>query len=253
MLLAEPHATPYDVRFSIFGFPVRITPWFWLVALLLSQGAMSGTTLLIWVAVVLTSILVHELGHAFAFQYFGTSSSIVLYHFGGLAVPNAFSSAWSSRPRDPRQQAMISAAGPIAQLASAYFVAGATRLAGYEVPVTGGLISALIPIGGGEPMPSAPATYLVMFYLIVSVYWAILNLMPVYPLDGGQIARSLFLLYGGSDAVRQSLVLSVCTGIGLAVYGFSSGSLFLGLLFASLAYSSYQILSQQGGYGGGPW
>ena len=102
-------------------------------------------------------------------------------------------------------------------------------------------------------MPSEPATYMVMFYLIVSVYWAILNLMPVYPLDGGQIARSLFLLYGGSDAVRQSLVLSVCTGIGLAVYGFSAGSLFLGLLFASLAYSSYQMLSQQGGYGGGPW
>lgn len=253
MLLAEPQGTPYDVRFSIFGFPVRITPWFWLVAVLLSQGAMSGTTLLIWVAVVLVSILIHELGHAFTFQYFGTSSSIVLYHFGGLAIPNSFSSAWSARTRDPGEQAMISAAGPAAQIASAYIVAGLTRLAGYEVPVTGGLVSALIPIRGGSPMPSEPAYYMVSFYLIVSVYWAVLNLMPVYPLDGGQIARSLFILYGGSDAVRQSLVLSVCVGIGLAVYGFSSGSIFLGLLFASLAYSSYQMLTQQGGYGGGPW
>lgn len=254
MLLAEPHPTPYDLHFSLFGFPVRITPWFWLVAVMLGGGAMTGGSLLIWVLVVLISILVHELGHAFAFQYFGTPSHIVLYHFGGLAIPRAFDSVWAARARDPREQALISAAGPLTQIASAYFVAAATRFAGFEVPV-GGIAGAMMPFRGGSPMPSEAAYFMVMFYITVSVYWALLNLMPIYPLDGGQIARSLFLLYGGADAVRQSLVLSVCTGIGLAVFGFSTGSIFLGILFASLAYSSYQMLSQYGGggYGGGPW
>ncbi|MEM8678363.1 MAG: site-2 protease family protein [Planctomycetota bacterium] len=261
MLLTEPQPTPYDLRFSLLGFPVRISPWFWLVSVLLggrlfSQGTEqnTGTLLLIWVGVVLVSILVHELGHAFAFRHFGTSCEIVLYQFGGLAIPNAYESVWQTRARDPRQQVLISAAGPAAQIASALIVAALVRASGHAVPSIGGIAGAILPFRGGQPLPSFAANFLVDFYLYVSIYWALLNLVPVYPLDGGQIARSLFMLYGGGDAVRKSLMLSVMASGGMAFYGLATGNLLLVLMFASLGYSSYQMMNQfGGGYGGGTW
>ena len=50
-----------------------------------SLGA--GVWLLLWVAAVLISILVHEIGHWLAMRWYGTDAYVVLYHFGGLAVP----------------------------------------------------------------------------------------------------------------------------------------------------------------------
>ena len=85
LTLGEPARTPYDLQFSIFNFPVRISALFWLVGLITGQGsAQEGVRfLLVWIAALFVSILIHELGHTFAFRYFGISSHIVLYHFGG--------------------------------------------------------------------------------------------------------------------------------------------------------------------------
>ena len=97
MLLAEPQPTPADFHFHIGQIPVRVTGWFWPAAGLFGWGlaqSLAGDDtrtllvyLLVWVLVVFCSILIHELGHALAFAACGQSSRIVLYHFGGLAVP----------------------------------------------------------------------------------------------------------------------------------------------------------------------
>ena len=65
MLLTSASPTPYDVRFRLFGFPVRISPVFWIIALLLG-GAGPPDEALIWVAAVLVSILVHDLDTRFS-------------------------------------------------------------------------------------------------------------------------------------------------------------------------------------------
>ena len=87
MFLVDPPPSPGDLHFRLFGFPIRITPWFWIGAVLLGIGGDSAPeAVLTWVVVVLISILVHELGHAFAIRYFGESARITLYHLGGLAI-----------------------------------------------------------------------------------------------------------------------------------------------------------------------
>ena len=94
-----------------------------------------------------------------------------------------------------------------------------------------------------------------IFYLVeVSIFWALLNLMPVYPLDGGQIARELFLLGGSRQAIPHSLILSIVVAVGIALWGFQRQESFMGIMFLMLAYSSYMTLQQyrgQGGFGGG--
>src|SRR5438067_1873655 len=78
--------TPYDLRFSIFGIPVRVHPLFWVVTLLFaSQGQHDPKLMLIGVVCFFASILVHELGHALTAQYFGWPPHIVLYSCGGYA------------------------------------------------------------------------------------------------------------------------------------------------------------------------
>ena len=117
MLLGEPPRTQFELNFRLAGFPIRVTPWFWLATLLLGLGPTDNGApdlLLPWMLAVFTSILIHELGHAVAFRAQGIPSHIVLYHFGGLAIPDG--SAATSGGRDSRSRMIIAFAGPAAQL-----------------------------------------------------------------------------------------------------------------------------------------
>ena len=90
----------------------------------------------------------------------------------------------------------------------------------------------------------------------INIFWGLVNLLPVYPLDGGQIARELMMQNNPHEGITQSLWLSVFTGAGIAIYGaFAMQSLFLALMFGYLAYSSYAMLQMYSGGGpgfGGP-
>ena len=73
--------------------------------------------------------------------------------------------------------------------------------------------------------------------------------MPIYPLDGGKIARELFLA-NTTDGVRKSLQLSIATGAVLAIVAVTQfESIYMGFMFGYLAYLNYQQMS--GPYGGG--
>jgi Zn-dependent protease len=261
VLLGEPQPTQADLNFSLFGFPVRVSAFFWLTALMLGWAyAQDLKKLLLWILAVFVSILIHELGHAFAFRYFGISSHIVLYHFGGLAIPNSMYSPWGrqDRSQDPRSRIIVSAAGPGVQLLLVFCLVVGVRLAGHAVPMWIPFVPDSLLMGNGTPIPNELVAYLVLFLLYINFYWAVLNLAPIYPLDGGQIAREVCLLMDVRNGIRNSLVLSVATGAGIAIYAAVHRDPFLAVMFGLLAYSSYQTLQtysgRGGGFGGGrPW
>ncbi|MEO8496407.1 MAG: site-2 protease family protein [Planctomycetota bacterium] len=270
MLLAEPQRTPYDLHFQMFGFDVRVSPFFWLAAALLGwqltlgidtalarfeSNPGQGGLLLIWIASVFVSILIHELGHAFAMRYYGIHAYIVLYHFGGLAVPDSASGfTGMSRRGGSTQQIVISAAGPAAQLALAALIIAALKATGssllFEIPY----LEAIVPLESGEPIASIPLMSLLYFLILPSIFWALLNLLPVYPLDGGQISREVLTIFSPRDGLRNSLILSIVAGAAVAIYGLTHDDMMLGMMFGMLAFSSYQILQAYSGRGGsGPW
>jgi membrane-associated protease RseP (regulator of RpoE activity) len=88
-----------------------------------------------------------------------------------------------------------------------------------------------------------------------NLIWGAVNLLPVFPLDGGQIAQSVLVAKDPWGGLARSLWISVFTGAIAAVMGgvlFSS--IFMVMLFGSLAYSSYMALQQiSGGGRGRPW
>ena len=65
-LFQSPPQTSYDLRFSIAGIPVRVHPLFWVIAILFGLSSSSLIHILLWFFAIFLSILIHELGHAFA-------------------------------------------------------------------------------------------------------------------------------------------------------------------------------------------
>ena len=105
--------------------------------------------------------------------------------------------------------------------------------------VFGGQFGVMASAAIGNPQLSFLANSL----LFVTIVYGILNLLPIYPLDGGQIARELLVMLLGRDGVRQSLILSMFVSGVLALMGaFMWQSIFLAIFFAYFAYSSYMTL-----------
>jgi membrane-associated protease RseP (regulator of RpoE activity) len=248
VLFQEPQPTRFDLRFRLFDVPVRVDPWFWLVCLFGSGARAKPVDVVIWIAVVFVSILVHEFGHVLAFRRYRINSHVVLWGFGGLAIPT-----WGGR-LDPRSQIVVSFAGPLAGFLFAAILVLGLRLSGIHTLFVFGLPyivdwAFLDPLTGGHPEILNPKLYFLFNNLLfVNIFWGLVNLLPIYPLDGGKIARGAFELSDTPDGVRKSLIVSMVAAIAMAVYGLRSQSMIYVVMFGYLAYMNYQEL-QSLGYG----
>lgn len=215
------------IRFKLLGFPVTIEPFFWVVIALLG-GALRANTpqavllLLVWGVVVLVSLLAHELGHAVAGRRYGATPEIRLHGFGGVAIMHG---SRFSRP----QSIVVSMAGP-----AFGFALGMVVLVLY----LGFIRHWKLPLELG---------YGVAMLLYVNFFWTLINLLPILPLDGGQILRDLA---GPSRAGTVRWVAVICS-VGLAWWAFQAGMLFLGLMAAYLGYVNFQSGRVQGRVQGG--
>lgn len=232
MFLNEPPPTQADLHFRVLGIPVRVHPFFWLVTLFLGlggRGPADPRDVLIWVVVVFISILIHEMGHAVVQQFYGGHPWITLYSFGGLASCN-------DCDRRPWSQILISLAGPFAGFFLAGFVISILfalkRLQPFEldwIPVQWVLFGSMTDV-------------VIWDLLFVNILWGLVNLLPIYPLDGGQVARQLFLLWNSQSGTLKSLHVSAAAAILAAAYGLLHGSFYIALMFGFLAYGNFQAI-----------
>lgn len=265
MFLSEPPATGYDLNFTLFGFSIRVHPAFFILPLLLGGWALqnpamnAGLTLLVLVTVFFVSILVHELGHAFAFRYFGQPARVVLYWMGGLAIPDSGGGPWmprSNRSLTPGQQIIISLAGPVfGFLLAALLIGIVIAMGGSVYFTTDRFMPMFLPDMPKDMRGNAAGQALELFFRLgiwVNIFLNILNLAPVYPLDGGQVARQLFLLNDPWNGLKYSYFLSIAIGALIAIASFARDDQFLGIFFGFMAWSNYMTMQQTGGggYGG---
>lgn len=235
MLHIPPHSK-YELTFKLAGLPVRVHPYFWPVAVILgwSDGS-SLVTMTLWVGCVFVSILAHELGHALAARHFkAPGARIVLFSMGGLAIHNG---------RLTSRQTMIEIlCGPAAGLLLYVLVWLASRVT--------------VTFLAGQPYLAMIAAYL----LFINLYWSVLNLLPVYPLDGGQLVREAISRKRPWQAMDMTLKISIVAATIAAIVAAISavitqarggdGSWMPAFLFAALAVMNYQSLTQHGGESG---
>jgi Zn-dependent protease len=258
MLIGEPAPTQADLHFRLFGIPVRVHPFFWIATLILGMGgrAADPVNTLIWVAVVFVSILVHEFGHATLQRAFGGHPWITLYSFGGLASCNDCG-------RSPGRQIAILLAGPGAGFFLAAALVLGVKVAGHEFGfVTLRQLTGVLESGVLQPVPLIGGLYgyfelfreplvnrTIVYGLHVNIVWGLINLLPVYPLDGGQIARELFTLGNPRSGIIQSLQLSAGVAVLLAAYAILNQNFYVCLMFGYLAYASFQTLQMYRSHG----
>jgi Zn-dependent protease len=190
--------------FRLGSIPVRVHGSFLLVALFLGFGGgdpgqpIAG--IVEWVIVVFVGVLLHELGHALVGKSFGLTPQIDLMGFGGLTSW----SAGNARALGTAKRIAISLAGPFTGIAIG----------------TGTLI--VFRARAGLP-PFAffdhrtPWTELVYAIVFVNAGWGILNLLPILPMDGGNVLfQSLnWLTKGNGEKPARIVSLVVAASAGL--------------------------------------
>jgi Zn-dependent protease len=170
-------------------------------------------------------ILLHEFGHCFAARWVGgTAEEIIMSPLGGLAMAMA--------PRRPWPTFVTVAGGPMVNVVlcllcgiGLYFTAGFWPLGPWQ-------FGDVDPYIWRQPGWLQASSYL--FYLYVVSYGLLLfNLLPVFPLDGGQLLQSILwkpLGYYRSMMIALNVglvgsVLMVMTGI--ATFGAAFGGMLL--------------------------
>lgn len=225
-MLVAPPSSSLDLGFPLGRIPVRVSPTFWLGSALLGLQYEDPRLIFVWVVTSFISILIHELGHALVMEAFGARASIVLYHFGGLAVPD--------RPAlSPGRALLISLAGPALGF---LFYGQLLWLAGPMGRVIGG--NDLLFFGYG-------------CLLYQGLMWNLLNLLPIYPLDGGQALLHILELFRLQRADLYTVQVSTyVAGAAALWFGVTSEgrALMAIVLFGMLCFENLQRWIQWSSY-----
>lgn len=213
---------------TLFGIPLSVDPFFLFGMYLMYSWSGGGRRGWFTVIALAVFVVIHELGHALTARRFGAVSAITITFLGG------FASYSPSRTLKSWEQNVISVMGPVTQLVAAIpFIAIAQGIAR-----TGDVRLA--------------------YDMYIAVTWAgvllaFLNLVPLWPLDGGHIAERVTVKLLGAGGNRAFAIYSVAgSGLLLAAGLFSSGTtqmetdayyrLFTGL-DASLPVGLWRIMS----------
>lgn len=203
------------LRFSFFGFPVIIHWMFWLSMALLGGITWADTTeemqgVLAWMAAGMLSIFIHEMGHALTMHHYGARQvHIVLHGFGGYAI--------CERAFTRSQDFFVSAAGPFVQIAAG--------------------VAMWWLLDEWRP-DSLMGVAFMQAFKNVSLFWAILNLFPIIPLDGGHLMRAVL----GPQRMKIALTISMVCAVGFAIL-FASRMSFIGAFFFGMfAFNNFKQL-----------
>jgi Zn-dependent protease len=167
-------------------------------------------------------VLTHEYGHALACrQVGGVANRIVLWPLGGVAYvdppPRAGANLWSI------------AAGPLVNVVL--------------VPVFLAIGFAFRSAGWKESLPDLYALMRALSY--VNLVLLVFNLLPIYPLDGGQILRSLlWFVLGRARSLMVATVLGFVGVVGLVAVAFWLQSLWIGLIAVFTLMNCWSGLKQ---------
>jgi stage IV sporulation protein FB len=191
---------------------LKISPTFFLTAGLigfLNSSSLIGT--LVWMGIILISVLFHELGHALFANLFGQKTTIELSAFGGLTIPRG-------KKLDLWKEFVVILMGPAF---------------GFLLFV---LASIYIQFPYGTPFVRS----VVEKIRYVNLFWTFVNLLPILPLDGGQLVRVVLEWILGPKSLKATLYVSFFVASLFSIVSFLIGVFLIGAIFLLFAYQSME-------------
>ena len=207
--------------FQILGINVFLH-WSWfLVAIYQIQSRAGKYSSIIWNVLeylaLFLIVLLHEFGHALACrQVGGQANRIVLWPLGGIA--------FVSPPQRPGATLWSIAAGPLVNVAL--------------FPV----LSLIALMSRNWAMHDVHAFFVALWWW--NLVMLIFNLLPIYPLDGGQIARSLlWFMVGRADSLMIAAILGFVGVAGMLLVAFFAQSVWIGVLAVFILVNCWSALT----------
>lgn len=240
------HISRGSLCFCLFGIPIVISPFSWLILAVLGGGldmndAGDLSNILIFVAAGMLALIIHELGHALVGRALGGA----VY---GIAIQGLGAATYSRPPAGKWPYFLMVLAGPLATLLPALVAGFVLGLQTCGNPVAGIVMAYTLPLGiappdwvreallegDGVPTPFAATLYMQTFR--VSVWWCIFNLLPILPMDGGHL---LDTLYSNRRVVRG---IGIALSSLFAVWALGNGYVFMLMLFVYFAYINIKMI-----------
>lgn len=191
--------------------PIAIHPWFWVLAAFIgwinAQGSILG--MVIWIGIIFVSVLIHEYGHALTSVLFKQKAKIQLVALGGVT-------SYEGPKLKFWQQFVIVFNGP---LFGFFLFLAATALL---------------------QMQWSPVMYQILrMTQVANLFWTVVNLLPVQPLDGGQLLRIILEANFGIRGFKLSLLIGAIISLVFAFAFFIIRFYLAGALFFLFAFQSF--------------
>jgi tetratricopeptide (TPR) repeat protein len=190
-------------------------------------------TAFLWVTGLLLCIFLHEFGHMLAAQLMGVEvKSIVIWLLGGFTN-------LSRKAEKPSHQLLISAAGPLVNMFLAF------------VCVLFYIIISFLLLPSFQDVRlflwAQMIVNLLFSLTLVNLVLVVFNVLPVYPLDGGNILHSLMeLFFGKTNADLITLIIGAPILLALIIFSLVANDylLFLSCVLIGLALGTLNHSSQ---------
>lgn len=190
--------------------PVAIHPFFWLFAGIIGWiNSQSLMGMFIWVGIIFFSVLIHEFGHALTAVLFKQKARIQLVALGGVTM-------FDGPKLKFWQQFIITFNGP---LFGFFLFLIATALLQLSMP----------------PL----AFKILKATQVANLFWTVVNLLPVMPLDGGQLLRIALEAGFGLKGFKASLLIGAVIAGLISFYFFMMQAFLLGAFFFLFAFQSF--------------
>jgi stage IV sporulation protein FB len=190
----EPPRTGFELAWRMFGIHVRVMPSFFLIAGLLAYLFVGPNLLaiLVDVACIFVAILFTEIVQGLVYRSYGLRSTVLVQDFGGGVYPEA-------EPPTTLQRivaAMSSPASSFLLFVAVYFSNEAW--------------------GWSNASPYAGFAYFIL--CVVSLFWAILGLLPIFPYPGGRVMGEVLSYLSPRHGPPLTMVISIAVAMAYVAY-----------------------------------
>jgi Zn-dependent protease len=232
------------LRFRLFGFPIYVSPTFLILGVFLLDSPIGAQGILSFVGAAFASVIIHELGHAFAVrQTGGMVQQITLHGLGGATswVDPHGRINWS-------RKILIAAAGA----GLGFVVAGVLYLmvrAGLLGQTASRVIISPFHVALGTAANEGSwGVFFLGAFIYVTIAWGLINWLPIGGLDGWHILSELLEKWIPNRGRMLAAIIGVLVAAGAGWFLFAQGYRFAPIvlmLFALQAFSGARATERQ--------
>jgi stage IV sporulation protein FB len=192
--MQEPPPGPFELRFNLLGIRYRVSPSFWIISALLAYlfigDRLAG--IVVDVACIFFAIVFTEFIQGMVYRSYGIRALVHIKEFGGGIYPER-------EPPMRLQRIVVELAKP----ASCFILAAAVYYSNESLKWQ-------------KEDPLAGFAYFIL--LLVSLFWGIISLLPIFPYPMGKVVMEIATLISPRNGLPFTLIVSIVIGIAYIAY-----------------------------------